>query len=225
MRQRLNWGFLGAPIAVAVTHNLLALGLFSYVYFVNGSQCWPGFSKLAFKNWGPMVKLGASGFLMVIAEFLAFEILTLMASYISKPALAAQAALASLSIVTFQIPFPISVAGSTRMANFIGAGLVKAGKMSLQVNIMMGAAAGLLNLVLVMSLRREIPKIFTNDADVRSLIIGVLPIFACFQLLDAGVAMVNATMRGMGRQVLGSWVNMCSYYLVRGHRFPCLAPT
>ena len=95
IQQRFKWGFIGAPIAVATTHNLLPLCLFLYVYFISGSKCWAGFSKEALKNWGPMVKLGFSGFLMVIAEFLAFEILTLASSYISKTTLAAQAALAS----------------------------------------------------------------------------------------------------------------------------------
>src|SRR3954471_8608247 len=114
VKQRFKWGFIGAPINVAVTHNLLAFCLFLYVYFVDGSKCWQGLSKQALTNWGPMVTLGVSGFLMVIAEFLAFEILTLASSYLSNTTLAAQAVLASLSIVTFQIPFSISTAGSTR---------------------------------------------------------------------------------------------------------------
>jgi MATE family multidrug resistance protein len=47
-----NWGFVGAPIAVAVTDNILPVFLFCYVYFVDGRQCWNGFSKKAFHNWG-----------------------------------------------------------------------------------------------------------------------------------------------------------------------------
>lgn len=47
-----GWGFIGAPIAVAVTQNLLPLFLFLYVWLIDGSQCWGGFSKRAFTNWG-----------------------------------------------------------------------------------------------------------------------------------------------------------------------------
>ena len=214
IKQRFEWGFIGAPIAVALTHNLLAFCLFLYVYFVDGARCWPGFSKQALKNWGPMVELGVSGFLMVVAEFLAFEILTLASSYLSNTTLAAQAALASLSMVTFQIPFPISIAGSTRLANLIGAGLPGAAKICIQVTLVLAFAAGLLNMILLTSLRDYIPKLFTDDMEVRAVIFNVLPIFAGFQLFDAGVASVNGIMRGMGRQGLGSWVNMCCYYLV-----------
>jgi MATE family multidrug resistance protein len=49
---RFKFGFIGAPIAVAVTDNLLPLFLFLYVYFIDGRQCWNGFTKKAFKNWG-----------------------------------------------------------------------------------------------------------------------------------------------------------------------------
>jgi MATE family multidrug resistance protein len=47
-----KWGFIGAPIAVAVTDNLLPFFLFLYVRFVDGRQCWNGFTKKAFHNWG-----------------------------------------------------------------------------------------------------------------------------------------------------------------------------
>ena len=151
---------------------------------------------------------------MIIAEFLAFEILTLASSYLSNTTLAAQAALSSLAIVTFQLPFPISVAGSTRLANLIGADLPRAAKICIQVTLMIGFAAGLLNMILLTTLRNYIPSLFTDDMEVRAVIVSVLPIFAAFQLFDAGVANVNGIMRGMGRQVLGSWVNMCCYYLV-----------
>jgi multidrug resistance protein, MATE family len=49
---QLEWGFVGAPIAVAVTQNLMPALLLLYVMFVDGSQCWGGFSKRAFTNWG-----------------------------------------------------------------------------------------------------------------------------------------------------------------------------
>lgn len=82
---------------------------------------------------GPMVKLALPGLVMVEAEFLAFEILTLASSYFSTTHLAAQSILSTLTALTFQIPFPISVAASTRVANLIGAALPGAAKTSAKV--------------------------------------------------------------------------------------------
>jgi MATE family multidrug resistance protein len=47
--------------------------------------------------------------------------------------LAAQSVLVTVTGTTFQIPFPLSIAGSTRMANLIGAKLVDAAKTSAKV--------------------------------------------------------------------------------------------
>lgn len=45
-------GFIGAPIAVAFTQTLMPILLVLYVAFINGSQCWGGFSKRSLTNWG-----------------------------------------------------------------------------------------------------------------------------------------------------------------------------
>ena len=52
-----GWGFVGAPIAVALTQTLMPILLFLYVVFVDGSQCWGGFSRRALNNWGKSAHL------------------------------------------------------------------------------------------------------------------------------------------------------------------------
>lgn len=210
--QRFHWGFIGAPIAVAITQNLLPLCLWLYIYFVDGRDCWNGFTRQALRNWYPMIRLAVPGFVMVISEFLAFEILTLASSHLSDTALAAQSVLATLSVITFQIPFPISIAASTRLANLIGGGLPAAGKICIHVTLVMACCAGVFNMVVLTTLRSYIPRIFTNDPDVTDLIVGVLPLFAAFQLFDALVANCSGVLRGMGRQKIGGWVNVICYY-------------
>jgi multidrug resistance protein, MATE family len=49
---KLGWGYVGAPIAVVFTQNLLPVLLFLYVRFIDGYQCWGGISKRALANWG-----------------------------------------------------------------------------------------------------------------------------------------------------------------------------
>ena len=152
---KFDWGFVGAPIAVAITDNLLPLGLFIYVRFVskNGMSCWNGFSKKAWKNWGPMIKLALPGLVMIEAEVLAFEILTFAASRFGERPLAAQSVLATLTSITFQIPFPLSIAGSTRVANLIGATLADAAKVSMKVTIFAAVVVGIFNVTLLSALK------------------------------------------------------------------------
>jgi len=128
-----GWGFVGAPLAVAATQNMLPLLLLLYVWKVEGSEAWGGFRKAAFRNWGPMIRLALPGMVMVVAEWFAFEILTLASGRIGTATLAAQSVLVTVTSTTFQIPFPLSIAGSTRVANFIGAQLVDAARTAAKV--------------------------------------------------------------------------------------------
>lgn len=100
-----NWGLNGAALAVVASQTLLPICLFIYVRFVNPSsmECWGGFSKAAFTHWGPMIKLSLPGIVMVEAEWLAFDILTFSASYLSTAHLAAQ------SVVMTTCKFPRSI--------------------------------------------------------------------------------------------------------------------
>ena len=216
--QRLDWGFIGCPIAIVITENLMPLLLFLYVRFVGGMECWPGFSRKAFKNWGPMIKLALPGFVMVIAEFLAFEILTLASARISATHLAANTVLQSLSVIAYQLPFPLSIAGSTRVANLIGATLPDAAKVTTKVILVMGTIIGVFNMVMLSSLRQYIPHLFTQDAEVIALAARTLPLNAAFQLFDALAAQCNGILRGIGKQNIGGYISLFAFYAVR---IPC----
>lgn len=124
-------GFIGAPIAVAINYWIMAIGLFlATVYLVEASStptgmhpltCWGGLDiKESFRGWGKLLKLAIPGLIMLEAEFLAFEILTLLASYLGTIALAAQSIGTTMASLTYQIPFAIGIASSTRIANFLG---------------------------------------------------------------------------------------------------------
>lgn len=80
-----------------------------------------------------MIKLALPGMIMMEAEWFAFEILTLASGQFGTSYLAAQSVLVTITSTTFQIPFPLSIAGSTRVANLIGAKLVDAAKTSAKV--------------------------------------------------------------------------------------------
>lgn len=209
-----KWGFIGCPIAVVITENLMPLLLFLYVRFIGGLECWPGFTTKALRNWGPMIRLALPGLVMVMAEFLAFEILTLASARISSTHLAANTVLQSLSVLTYQIPFPLSIAASTRVANLIGATLPDAAKVTAKVAVTLGFVVGVFNMVILASLRHQIPWLFTNEEDVVLLAANTLPINAAFQLSDALAAQMNGLLRGLGKQETGGYINLFAYYAV-----------
>ena len=213
---RLDIGFIGAPIAVAITDNLLPLGLWIYVRFFSkkGMSCWNGFTRQALRNWGPMVRLALPGVIMIEAEVLAFEILTFAASWLGVTVLAAQSVLATLTSMTFMIPFPLSIAASTRVANLIGATLADAAKTTTRVAFVGAVIIGVFNVTLLSALKDYIPYLFTSDPEVVALVSSILPLCAAFQLFDALAALCNGTLRGLGRQHFGGYVQLFCYYVI-----------
>lgn len=79
------------------------------------------------------MKLALPGLIMLEAQFLAFEILALVSAQFGGAHLAAQSIIITITSTTFQLPFPLSIAASTRVANLIGASLVDAARLSAKV--------------------------------------------------------------------------------------------
>jgi MATE family multidrug resistance protein len=161
-----------------------------------------------------MVRLALPGLLMVEAEYLAFEALTLASTALGTTHLAAQTVLVTLTSITYQIPFPISIAASTRIANLIGATLADAAKTTAKVAAIAAVVVGILNATLLSSLRTYIPRLFTQDPEVIALVVNVLPLCVAFQLFDALVTTSNGVLRGLGFQKFGGFVQVFGYYVV-----------
>ncbi|KAF4979872.1 hypothetical protein FZEAL_4006 [Fusarium zealandicum] len=215
---KLEWGFVGAPAAVAVSTNLLPIFLFLYVRFIDGRQCWGGFSRRALSNWWVMIRLALPGMIMVEAEWLAFEILTLLSSRFGPEYLAAQSVLATITTISYEIPFPMSIAASTRIANLIGAGLVEPAKMTGIVAFAAACLIGMFNLTLYTGFRYKLPLLFTTDEDVIELVATVIPIVSVMQVFDGLAAGAHGLLRGIGKQSIGGPANLIAYYVLS---LPC----
>lgn len=177
-------------------------------------ECWPGLHlRKCFQNWGPMVKLSVPGVFVVLSEWLAFDVLTFSSSYLSTRHLAAQSVLMTVAVMIYHIPFPTGVAASTRFGNLIGYGDVAAARVAFNTHYLVFFGIGAFDMILLTSMRRVVAQAFTADPIVRALIVAVLPIVAAAQTFDAMSALSNGLMRGLGKQHVAGWVNMCVYYL------------
>ncbi|KAF2995217.1 hypothetical protein E8E13_001859 [Curvularia kusanoi] len=212
----LNWDLTGAALATVVSNNLLPLLLWIYVYFINPSslECWGGFSPSAFTHWGPMAKLAIPGIIMVETEWLAFDILTFSSSYLSTAHLAAQSIVMTMAVAIYHVPFSVGVAVSTRLGNLIGAGSLRAARIATKSYILTFLAIGLVDFAVLAACKDVLPKAFTTDPVVRDIVSTVLPLLAVFQFCDSTTALVNALLRGLGKQAIGGWCNLFVYYVI-----------
>lgn len=219
------FGYLGAPIAVAINYWLMFIGLLiSTAFFIDADGtptnvhplvCWDGLNvRKAFKDWGKLMHLAIPGWIMLEAEFLAFEILTLMASYLGTLELAAQSVGSTMASLTYQVPFAIGIASSTRIANFLGAGLGGPAKKTTQVSLAFGLCISIFNFLALFLFQSQIANLFTNDARVIDILKNVMWLVALMQISDAMNANSAGCLRGQGQTKIGGIVNLVSYYVV-----------
>lgn len=217
-----KFGFIGAPIAVSINYWIMFLGLFFSTIkasaapdLVSPMNCWSELNvRRSFQGWGNLITLAIPGWVMLEAEFLAFEILTLMASYLGTKKLAAQAVGLTMASLTYQVPFAIGIASSTRIANYLGAGLAQSAKTTTQVAICFGFVISLFNFFALYIFQTPLAHLFTKDQEVIAIIKDIMWLVALMQISDATNANSAGCLRGQGQTKIGGIVNLVSYYLI-----------
>ena len=212
--KHIGMGFEGAPTAVSIINWLMAIMLVLYAAFINGYQCWCGFSKEVFKHWGRLLTLAGPGVLMIEAEWLAFEIIAIASSRFGTVALAAQSIVATTCVTVYQIPYAISVAASTRIAWYIGSASEAAAHTATNASLIVATGLGFVNAFSLAALRTYTARLFTHDEDVIVLASRVLLVGAAYQLGDVLSCVAGGILRGQGRQYIGGWLNLTCYYVI-----------
>ncbi|CAG9940343.1 unnamed protein product [Clonostachys rosea f. rosea IK726] len=212
---KLGMGLQGAALGQALANNLRPILLLGLIVFFRkwSHECWGGWSRSCLREWGPMVRLSVAGSIVILAEWMAFEILCVSTSYIGTEYLAAQSVLVTVAIIMWHVPFSISIAVTTRIGNLIGGGAVQLARRAAVMYSIVFVGAGLLVGTLLFVLRNELAFIFSKDSAVREIATGSMFTVSIFHTLDAISCGCNGMMRGLARQSVSAWVVMLVNYL------------
>jgi multidrug resistance protein, MATE family len=156
-----NFGLLGAPAATGITYWISFLLLISYARFINGSKPWGGWSKRAFRGWWIFIQLSLMGVLQVGTEWLAFEIITIMAGRLGTIPLAAQSVIATTDQLLNTIPFGLGVAASNRVGNLLGARKASRSATGAHVAAWTSVLFGTIIMIVMLRARNHYGKLFS----------------------------------------------------------------
>ncbi|PSR93855.1 MATE efflux family protein [Coniella lustricola] len=205
----LGMGLEGAALGAALSNNLRFVLLLGYIVSPLGKwshACWGGFSKDALRRWGVMISLSTAGATATLAEWGAFEILTISSSYISTEHLAAQTILTTATVIVWHIPFSISVAVSTRLGQLIGGEQLDIARRAIRVYLVSFFVVGFVDAAILYLLRHQITPLFTEDAEIQRITAGSFLTVALFQVVDSVLCGTHGMMRGLGRQDVAAWI-------------------
>jgi len=208
---QLNMGLAGAALGVAITNTLRPLLLILYIVSPVGRwshKCWGGLSRAALRKWWPMVKLSIAGSAVNLAEWGAFQIVAFSTSHLSTTHLAAQSVLVTISMVTWHIPFSMSVGISTRIGHLIGAGALRTARRVSALYSFVFTAVGCIDGLIIYTCRHGLLQFFLDDSnkDVLDLAESTILVVSLYQVIDAFICFTNGTLRGLGRQAIAACI-------------------
>ncbi|EQC24927.1 hypothetical protein SDRG_17185 [Saprolegnia diclina VS20] len=213
-------GFLGIAYARLVCNTSLPLLAVLYLNYTQvHCQWWPQGSSWtsqwydAVHHVGEFLEFGVPAMVMMLLEWWALEILTLMAGWMPSPVLAisVHSVLVTLSSVAFSIFLGISIATTIRLGNALGAYEPMRAKLIVSASYIVVAATATVLGAFVLAFRLVLPAWFINDASSIRTTQGALYILVLYQFMDAMKMAAQGLLRGMGRQTIGAHVNAVAY--------------
>ncbi|KAJ2776388.1 ethionine resistance protein [Coemansia javaensis] len=147
-------------------------------------------------------------------EYMAFELMTLFATYTGPTGLAAQAiAFSSMSMV-YQLPHGAGAAAAVRIGRLLGRGDSAGARLSATVLVASSLAYSLLGSAFFVVCGGWWVRRYTHDAEVVAAAARLVLIAAAIEWTDATRGIVPGILRGMGRQRVAATINIGAYYLV-----------
>ncbi|KGK38356.1 hypothetical protein JL09_g2531 [Pichia kudriavzevii] len=207
-------------ISFVFTYWIMTIALVSYMFFVDGYQCLPTIEgikawtvKSFVKSSFVFFQLGVPGVIMILSEAFAFQIITFLSTSFPKSQLAAQSIISTLASLAFQPPFAVGICCSTRIANIIGAKSENYKPAMKAIYILM-IGLSIFNFSWFFFLRNRITSLFTSDPEILDIAQRLAIIIAINQFLDCFNILCAAVLRGQGRQRIGSFLSLTTYYLI-----------
>ncbi|KAF8549550.1 mate-domain-containing protein [Imleria badia] len=226
----LNWFFVyplglsfqGAPLATALSFNLVSATFIFYGYYYAPRTAWSPITRESFnpitgeiwKGWDLLTRLGIAGVGQTASEWWSWELVGLAASQLGPVTLAAQSVLLLTSSTTYQAPFALSVATSVRIGNLLGQGNARRAGVAAATSIVMGVVLGSVVSIVLIVFRHKWSYLFNSDPEVVSLVASILPLIALSQIFDATTGINGGIFRARGKQIAGAVLNLSAYYII-----------
>ncbi|PPQ95399.1 hypothetical protein CVT26_008245 [Gymnopilus dilepis] len=200
-------GFIGAPIATAISFNLISISSVLCGVFLAPHTAWHPISRRMLTGFRILVNLGLSGVGQTASEWWAWELVTLAASLLGPVALATQSVLLVSAATTNQAPLALSIASTVRIGNLLGEQKGKRAGVAANASIMLAFMTALIFSAMFLVFRFQWAYIFNSDPEVVKLVASILPLVALFQVFDGIAGVTAGILRAEGKQFLGALLN------------------
>ncbi|EKG00153.1 hypothetical protein TCSYLVIO_008917 [Trypanosoma cruzi] len=208
-------GFAGAPTGWCLLMTLMSGSLLLYLVVTRKyKDTWGGWDDAAYRNWGPLLSLAIPSMGMMFSEWVSLEINNIFSGFGTREELAAFGITFQLSGICWASASGTFIAASVLVGNAIGEGKPLLARRMAFCCLCMTVTIAMLSLIVVYLARNLIPRIFTDDKKVISIVHSLLKYFFVYHVFDAFQSGVMGVLRGCGKQKLGAYVILLVYSIV-----------
>jgi MATE family multidrug resistance protein len=221
----LNWalifGHLGAPAlgvigsawATTLSRWLLALLLLA----LTGKRLRPYLLPLRPEIWrwaplGRMLRLGVPIGCQYTLEFGAFAFVALMMGWMGTRAMAGHQVAINLASLTFMVPLGVADAGAILVGHAVGRGDLPGTRGAARAALLCGIGFMSGTAVAFLTLPGPLARLYTEDAPVIAVAVGLIPLAGVFQVFDGTQVVAGGILRGLGETKVAMLVNLVGYW-------------
>ena len=210
-----DWGVVGAALAICLSMTVLSVVYYVMIILLKlHKQTWPGWHWSAVYGWGQYVRLALPGTVMIVSEWVLFEIGAILAGTIDSHNLSVQGILYEFSTSLSMWSFGVSYAASIRVGNLLGAGDLASVRRTPFAALILSVSVIIVLLIITLAFRTKLAYVIISDDEVASHISKLVPYLIWCAFTDC-VATVNlGILSGCGRQCIGAINNFIGYYVI-----------
>ncbi|CDW78027.1 na+-driven multidrug efflux pump [Stylonychia lemnae] len=170
------------------------------------------FHRENFRNLGHQIKLSFQCASFSIWSWWAFDIFTLIASYMSVSELAAQTILRNIGLLTYMIPVGIAQASSITVGNNIGSKNIQTGMVYAKMCVLTSVIWAAGTVIFLNAMQGTVISVFSNSSEVNSILAKSFPIISVFVFFDCVQGVGQGIIRGLGKQGRASIITIIGYW-------------
>ena len=225
-------GAVGCGVATSICYWFMALCMFFYVRRDSSYRnLWPLFRPLVFPSScrqvtgdgspfprfdGQLIlrvlRIGFPGALAICFEVSLFALSAILLAPLGETVVAGHQIASNFSALVFMLPLSLQITSTIRVGHFLGAGRVWRARMAGRTALCMGLACSLVVASMTMVFREQIIAIYIDDPSVVALTMGLLPLMAAYQFVDAVQTVSIGILRGYNDTRIISVICLLSYW-------------
>ncbi|KAE9312202.1 hypothetical protein PF008_g20021 [Phytophthora fragariae] len=157
---------------------------------------------------------GLPGFLMMMFEWWAFEVLTLMSGVLpdAVKSVSAHAVQVNVNNMIYMVFWGLAVAANVRIGNCLGANSPKQARLACKVAQLLTLSISVTFAMLMYLFRGSIPSLFLMDQEGIERSASLLAVWVPFEILDGQNAVLQGVYRGLGKQKVAATISAVAYY-------------